>query len=168
MRIKESLISFLGLVISQVIVTCIVFFSIGTNHPFKGLYQVGNPLFFILAAIAIVAPLYIICGFFFVLGSNKRRNLQRSLLNGCFYYAVIIIALWGLCNVLTITNIMKNAWEIYIILNFPTGVIINNIDIVSDALNPLFLLTAIIPSIFFYLGGYLRIRFLKVKGLIRS
>lgn len=168
MKARESWISFLGLVISQVIVTCAVFFSIGTSHPFKGLYQVGNPLFFILAAILVAAPLYVICGFFFILGSNRRRNLQRALFNGCLYYAVLVIAVWGLCNILTITNIMRNAWEIYIILNFPTGVIINNIDIASDALNPLFLLTAITPSVFFYIGGNLRIRSLKKKGLIKS
>ena len=168
MKDKDVIITFLGLVISQIILLCLMFFFFGVEHPFSNLYQVGRPLLFILSAIVIMIPLYMIFGYIFIVGRNQRTNLQRSLVFGCLYYALALMVIWALANILTITNIAPNAWEIYVIANFPTAVIINSIDIAHDALNPLFLLTAIAPSLFFGLGGYLRIRRLKIKELIES
>ena len=168
MKTKDIVITIMGLVITQIILMSTMVFFFGLTHPIIELLQLDNLYILVLVAVLVTPPIYIIFGYVFIIGRNQRENLQRSLMFGCLYYSLALIAIWGLSSILAVMEVWPNAWEIYIIANFPTAVTLNSIDIQRHALNPIFLLTAITPGLFFYLGGYLRIRSLKAKELIKS
>jgi len=156
-----------GLIITQFGLFVLTSYFFGITHPLIP-YFPNTPLGFVgylLACIFMVAPLYLFFGYLYILSRNRRYYLFADLLKGSIIFAILMVILFLFCLLLAVTRVYPKAWTFYILTNYPMGIAMTFYEDPTAWRNLFFLPTTVFPSLFFFLGGWLRIRNMKKEGL---
>ena len=163
MRKQDVTYTVINIVVAHFFISVFSALAFGVTHPLSSLYIEGKPFVFIVIALLMVLPLYILAGYFFILGKNSLYKMDKTLLTASFYFALIMMGIYALCFVLVHYKIVSNAWMYYVLVNYPSALIFNNITLKIDGQNLWFCLTAINGALGFYLGAMIRYGYEKVK-----
>lgn len=146
---------------TQFIFFLLVSFLFGLNHPLYALYSATNIYIYIIVACLVTVPFYLLAGGLAVLVRNRRTSLLPSFKKTCylgigFYTLFLVVAI-----ALRYFNISDYWIGLYIISNYPVAFSMIQLPDTQVLINPIFLLTAIVPSVSFYFGARLRINYLR-------
>ena len=153
----------LTIFISHFLISVFLALAFGTVHPFANMYVAGKPVPYILMACLVALPVYAIFGYFFILGKEYLGGMNKVLRVCCFLYLILLLLLYIACYMMIKYNVSRIAWRYYVILNYPTGVVFNNISLNTDALNLWFILTTIPGPLGFYIGSLMRFNYESIS-----
>ena len=162
-RKKDYLYTHLTIFASHCLISVFLALMFGTMHPFYDLYVAGSPVPYILSACLLALPVYMLFGYFFILGKEYLGGMDQVVRTCCIIYFFVLGAIYAGCYFATKYNVSRIAWRYYVILNYPTGVIFNNISLNTDASNLWFLLTIVPGPLGFYLGSIMRFRYESIS-----
>lgn len=163
MRKQDVTYTVINIVLVHFFISVFTGLAFGVTHPLSSLYIEGKPFIFIIVSLLMMLPLYMLAGYFFILGKNSLYQMNKTLALASFYFALFMLGVYALCFVLVHYKIVSNAWMYYVLVNYPNALIFNNITLKIDSQNLWFCLTAINGSLGFYLGAMIRYGYEKVK-----
>lgn len=163
MHKKDVVYTFINIILAHFIISVFAGLVFGVTHPLSFLYTEGQPYVFVIVSTLIAVPLYMIAGYLYVLGKNNLKGVSKTLLEAGFYFMLVLLVVYATCFVLVYYRIVTNAWVYYVLFNYPSALAFNNISLKIDGQNLIFILSAITPSLGFYVGGLIRYRFEKVR-----
>ena len=151
--------------LGQFILFLIISLIFGLNHPLFFLMEQFNINVYIVAACLLVIPFYLLFGVFGVVVRDKHAGLRKSFAS----LLKIVIGFYLLFLVgavaLRYYRISDLPLQLYILLNYPMGFALNNLSEEKDLIEPILLLTAILPGVAYYIGAIWRLNFLRKKTL---
>lgn len=159
MRKEDVKFTRIGILVAHITLSILMALVNGTSHPFTNLYIAGKPLPYILAACLFCIPLYMLMGFFYILGKHSLNNMKEVLRKCCFIFFIDLLIIYMICYFLYKFNIYRGSFMYYVLFNYPAALIFNTISLKTDATNLLFALTAIPGPLGFYIGATTRIRY---------
>ena len=151
--------------ISHICLILLITMTFGLEHPFRFLYRELFPYAYVLTACLMVVPVYMCAGYMFIFAKNTMKRVLDFVWQGCAIFTAVLVIIWCISYVLTISGWNREAWTYYIVANYPIAFLMNHIDLMSSAANnPIYLLPSIVPGIAFFFGAKLRVRVIKGVG----
>lgn len=145
--------------VGHFIISVFMALAFGTSHPFANMYIAGRPIPYIVAGCLLAVPVYMLLGYFFILGKEYLNSMDKVSAICSFIFLLVLTAGYFTCYFLTKYYVVRGAWMYYVIFNYPTGVMFNTISLNADALNLWFLLTVVPGPLGFYIGSLMRYRY---------
>lgn len=136
---------------------------LGSTRPLAFIADKGLTYTYIIIAMLISALPFIFCGYLIMLGRNRKVDLeQKNLVLALSIFVIAFIFYLGV-TIFQLIFTYRNIYDIFILFNYPLLRATLFLELSQLELNMMMLLSTVIPALFVYLGGKLRLLALQ-KG----
>ena len=131
---------------------------LGSSRPLAFIAQKGFINTYLILAMLVGAIPFIFCGYLIMLARNRNKDLERK--NTILALSVFVIS-FVIYLITTVTQLVfeyRNIYDFFILLNYPLLRAVLYLDITRLHINIMMLIATVIPALFIYIGGRLRLK----------
>ncbi len=135
-----------------------------SNVPLLFIAKNGYVHTYLVVSMLLGALPYVLCGYLIMLGRNKRERLReknRSLALAIFSISFIF---YLIITVIQFIFTYRNIYDFYIFVNFPLLRATQHLELNLLQVNMMMLTTTVLPALFIYSGGILRLKTIGKGG----